>query len=48
MRLDKHIMIRFSTEDYNKLLKDAQKARLPISSFIRNKMTREFSICDKL
>jgi hypothetical protein len=47
MRLDRHIMIRISTEDYNKLLKDAQKARLPISSFIRNKMTKDFAISNR-
>jgi hypothetical protein len=47
MRLDKYISIRFSTEDYNKLLKDAQKARLPISSFIRNKMTKDFTTSDR-
>jgi len=47
MRLDRHIMIRISTEDYNKLLKNAQKARLPISSFIRNEITKDFAISDR-
>ena len=47
MRLDRHIAIRFSTEDYNKLLENAQKARLPISSFIRNEITKDFAISDR-
>lgn len=47
MRLDRYVAIRFSTEDYNKLLKNAEKARLPISSFIRNEITKKFPVSDR-